>query len=223
MNFLSNLFSRKEKKQGESKAKEEEDIIVEKLFNLEFKKVGDDKLDENLTLIDKKFEFLISKYNPNYREIDYRYEMIIKNKNNSNISNINSTSNTYTAKDFIKNNNEANSEKDYSSLNLKEDDTVLISKNESNLNNLSDNDKMKEIGKIYISDDSSLTEYSDSREIRYNNSRFEAISNFPTIKSKNCVFKGKWFYEVRIITNKLFQIGWVRNLNFILVSYQHCC
>ena len=60
MNFFSKLFyGSKDKKQSESKAKEEEDIIVEKLYNLDIKKISDEKLDENLTLIDKKFEFLI--------------------------------------------------------------------------------------------------------------------------------------------------------------------
>ena len=75
---------------------------------------------------------------------------------------------------------------------------------------LNDFDKMKIIGKIYFDENSKLTNFSANFKHTYNSDRLQADSNFPTAKSKNCFFKGKWFYEVRIITNGLFQIGWAK-------------
>lgn len=68
------------------------------------------------------------------------------------------------------------------------------------------------IGKICCSQNSKLTQHFGNLNVSFNDSKFEGSSNFPTIKSKNCVIKGKWIYEVRLITNGLLQIGWVREI-----------
>lgn len=72
--------------------------------------------------------------------------------------------------------------------------------------------KMMAIGKIFCSQNSKLTQHFGNFLVSLNETKLESNSNFPTAKSKNCVFKGKWIYEVRLITNGLFQIGWVSNL-----------
>jgi hypothetical protein len=85
----------------------------------------------------------------------------------------------------------------------------MINSNES-ICEMNDLDKMKLIGKIYVDENSKLCNFSANFKHTYNSDRLQADSNFPTAKSKNCFFKGKWFYEVRIITNGLFQIGWAK-------------
>lgn len=75
---------------------------------------------------------------------------------------------------------------------------------------MNDFDKMKIIGKIYLHENSKFLNFSANFKLTYNSDRLQGDSNFPTAKSNNCFFKGKWFYEVRIITNGLFQIGWAK-------------
>jgi hypothetical protein len=38
--------------------------------------------------------------------------------------------------------------------------------------------------------------------------RIQSKQGFASIRTNNCVFKGKWVYEIQIITNNLQQIGW---------------
>jgi hypothetical protein len=38
--------------------------------------------------------------------------------------------------------------------------------------------------------------------------KLESKQGFLSIRTNNCVFKGKWAYEVELITNRLAQIGW---------------
>lgn len=72
-------------------------------------------------------------------------------------------------------------------------------------------EKMKILGKISMSNQTQMNqEYqSSSVFLMYNNLRIEGDSNFPSIFANNCVVSGRWFYEARVITNRLMQIGWV--------------
>jgi hypothetical protein len=159
--LMKNLFSSggggSGKKSSESKLKEEEDPYKQK-FDITFNKpniVNNDEIIANgleILLSD-----LINKYDPNLRELDYRYSSVT---------------------------------------------------NDTELTNPSDIQKMKAIGKIYNDVNSKFSDFTSSAISSYNESRIEAYSNFPTTRSKNCFFKGKWAYEVRLITNNLFQIGW---------------
>jgi hypothetical protein len=38
--------------------------------------------------------------------------------------------------------------------------------------------------------------------------KLESKQGFSSIRANNCVFKGKWVYEVELVSNKLCQIGW---------------
>ena len=173
-------------KKDESKLKEEEDPLVNKLTSITISKTEDNEksfIEENFAL---DFENLINssieKYNPKINELDLRYKDIM------NLSSFNSSKN-------IEN----------------------ITKSDELMNNLylniSDLDKMKTVGKIsYKNSLTKLKEYKGKSKISYNGNRIEANSNFPTVRSDNCFIKGKWVYEVTLLTNNLFQIGWVRQI-----------
>ena len=78
--------------------------------------------------------------------------------------------------------------------------------NESNIN------KMKEIGKIFISEQTSLED--KSNQIGQNgcilltsNLKVESLNSFFIIMANNCITNGKWVYEVTLLSNGLMQIG----------------
>jgi len=76
-----------------------------------------------------------------------------------------------------------------------------------------DIDKMKIVGKIYASNQTGfeLNEIGrNNMSIKFNKLKIECISNansFQSIAANNCIISGKWCYEVTLLTNGLFQIG----------------
>lgn len=95
-------------------------------------------------------------------------------------------------------------------IGLREIDFIYESIKGSENDGADDETKMKLIGKIYMTPITKLNEFFGNYKLQFNQNILEAgSSNFPTAKSKNCVFKGKWVYEVLLLTNGLFQIGWV--------------
>ena len=76
-----------------------------------------------------------------------------------------------------------------------------------------DLDKMKIVGKIYTSNQTGFDMNEIGRNnmsIKFNKLKIECTSNanaFQSIAANNCIISGKWCYEVTILTNGLFQIG----------------
>ena len=74
-------------------------------------------------------------------------------------------------------------------------------------------DKMKVVGKIYTSNQTCFDVNEAGRNnfnIKFNKLKIEAKSsynNFLSLMANNCVTSGKWCYEVTLLTNGLFQIG----------------
>ena len=74
-------------------------------------------------------------------------------------------------------------------------------------------DKMKVVGKIYSTNQTrfELNEAGNNNfNIKFNKLKIECKSrfnNFLSLMANNCVFSGKWVYEVTLLTNGLFQIG----------------
>lgn len=95
-------------------------------------------------------------------------------------------------------------------LELREIDYLYNLLSESKVEAADDETKMKLIGKIYMAPITYLEDFYGKYKYNVNKNILEAEnSNFPTAKSKNCVFKGKWVYEILLLTNGLFQAGWV--------------
>lgn len=83
---------------------------------------------------------------------------------------------------------------------------------ESNINMQDNIDKMKKIGKIYSEAVTVFPNKASSKVYKdFNGLRLESLSNFTSTFANNCVTKGKWFYEVKLVTNRLFQLGWVNH------------
>ena len=76
-----------------------------------------------------------------------------------------------------------------------------------------DIDKMKLVGKIYTSYQTGFDINEIGRNnmaIKFNKLKIECIANintFQSIAANNCIISGKWCYEVTLLTNGLFQIG----------------
>ena len=74
-------------------------------------------------------------------------------------------------------------------------------------------EKMKVVGKIYTSNQTCFEVNEAGRNnfnIKFNKLKIEAKSNynsFLSLMANNCVISGKWCYEVTLLTNGLFQIG----------------
>ena len=75
--------------------------------------------------------------------------------------------------------------------------------NESNIN------KMKEVGKLYMSKKTFFEQNSVGPNAIFfsNNLKIESLNSFLSINANNCVISGKWCYEVTLLTNGLMQIG----------------
>jgi hypothetical protein len=75
--------------------------------------------------------------------------------------------------------------------------------NESNVN------KMKEAGKIFGGNKTFFdpTAAGQNVVLLSNNLKIESLNSFVSIMANNCVFSGKWCYEVTLLTNGLMQIG----------------
>ena len=78
-----------------------------------------------------------------------------------------------------------------------------IKQNESNIN------KMKEIGKIFISKQTFFdpNNVGQNALLLSNNLKVESLNSFFSLMSNNCITNGKWFYEVTLLSNGLMQIG----------------
>lgn len=70
-------------------------------------------------------------------------------------------------------------------------------------------EKLKMIGKIG-EESTVLDKESSTEDIELKNDKLRMAANgtFTSIRANNCVFKGKWCYEVMLLSNKLSQIGW---------------
>ena len=77
------------------------------------------------------------------------------------------------------------------------------------VSSITDLEKMKELGRIgtqpTILDQKSFNE---KPRITFCSRKIEAIQSFSGARTNTCVTKGKWCYEVEIITNGLLQLGW---------------
>lgn len=108
----------------------------------------------------------------------------------------------------------SNKENDHRLKNSKESNNILdklISKQEAGLEETFESKltKMKIIGKIG-DEPTELDRESANEEIdlKLKNLRCQTNSGFASIRTNNCVFKGKWCYEVLLLSNNLMQIGW---------------
>lgn len=84
-----------------------------------------------------------------------------------------------------------------------------IEKTKESIQNPTEIQKMSKTGKIgnkqtIIDIHSGINKY----KISYNFRKIESLFSFLSIRANNCVFRGKWCYEVQLITNGLMQIGW---------------
>ena len=196
---------KEEKEDKEVKKKQEEDFsdntadeIFNKIKSLEYNKNEkiissnninninncDNYEDKAVVEFEDSINLSIDKYDFSFSELNIRYS---KSINVDILDNNNNHNNKYPLKDLNKVDNSNN---------------LIIS--------TPDIDKMKTIGKIYNNSSlSKFNEYKGKCSFSYNKNRVEGISNFPTIRSENCFFKGKWVYEITLLTNNLFQIGWV--------------
>lgn len=68
-------------------------------------------------------------------------------------------------------------------------------------------EKMKAIGKIGLNP-TELNPIFSRGILSMNKNKYEETKTFSSIYTNNAVVKGKWCYEVQLITNGLFQIGW---------------
>ena len=77
------------------------------------------------------------------------------------------------------------------------------------VNTITEVEKMKELGRIgtqpTILDQKSFNE---KPRITFCSRKIEAIQSFSGARTNTCVTKGKWCYEVEIVTNGLLQLGW---------------
>ena len=78
--------------------------------------------------------------------------------------------------------------------------------NETNIN------KMKEVGKIYLSNQTFFdpVPIGQNAVLFYNNLKIESTNSFLSVKANNCITSGKWSYEVLLLTNGLMQIGFAQ-------------
>ena len=89
----------------------------------------------------------------------------------------------------------------------------MLAKNKDPKLTKNDVEKMKEVGKIYTSEHTcfEINEIGrNNMNIKFNKLKIECIgnyNNFQSILANNCVIGGKWCYEVTLLTNGLFQIG----------------
>ena len=44
----------------------------------------------------------------------------------------------------------------------------------------------------------------------YDGNKIEARDSFVTVRANNCIMKGKWCYEVLLLSNGLFQFGGIK-------------
>lgn len=89
----------------------------------------------------------------------------------------------------------------------------MLSMNKDPKTAKNDIEKMKVVGKIYTANQTSFDVNEVGRNniaIKFNKLKIECVSNlnmFQSIIANNCVISGKWCYEVTLLTNGLFQIG----------------
>jgi len=76
------------------------------------------------------------------------------------------------------------------------------------IKNIPEIEMIKKVGKIGKKQ-TQFDEKSAFDKMKYQNNycKIESITNFSSIRTNNCIFKGKWCYEVNLITNGLMQIG----------------
>ena len=129
---------------------------------------------------------------------EFKYEQIIfKNYDDYLLTQKNLMSNDQTKNILYKN------ELDYHYLTKLKALKKEPKQNESNIN------KMKEVGKLYMSKQTFFEPNSvgPNAILLSNNLKIESLNSFLSINSNNCVISGKWCYEVTLLTNGLMQIG----------------
>jgi hypothetical protein len=73
---------------------------------------------------------------------------------------------------------------------------------------------MKKCGKICVEEETYLDAKTSNENFPHGVDKvweFEALGDFTSIRANNCVFKGKWCYEVHMFSNEVAQLGWVNN------------
>ena len=85
------------------------------------------------------------------------------------------------------------------------------------IKNIPEIEMIKKVGKIGKKQ-TQFDEKSAFDKMKYQNNycKIESITNFSSIRTNNCIFKGKWCYEVNLITNGLMQIGFCQLNKFCL-------
>ena len=67
---------------------------------------------------------------------------------------------------------------------------------------------MKEIGKIFVSNQTFFDPNLAGKNalLLTNNLKIESLNSFVSLMANNCITKGKWCYEVTLLTNGLMNI-----------------
>lgn len=110
------------------------------------------------------------------------------------------------------------------------DEKMIEGKISHNEGEISDIDKMRIVGKIgtepTILDTNSASGnyqfvFSTYFYLIIDRMKICAKDNFPSVRGSNAVYKGKFFYEVQIISNGLMQLGWVSFSLFSVLYKPH--
>ena len=142
------------------------------------------------------------------KELEFKKENIPNesiNKINSIISKIKTIPNLNNYSDYkkeiLKISNEKLKKINYSDFQNSKEEKTKIEENEIEI--------IKKIGKIGLNKTFLDIKTSNSKNIILSNNNCSIFSkeDFQSIKTNNCIFKGKWCYEVLLITNGSFQIG----------------
>ncbi len=163
----------------------------------EYKEINNSLIKNNSTEKTKNLEF---------KEETIQNESI--NKINSIIEKITTIPNLKNYSDYKKEISKLTNEK------LKKSNTTefqfqnLLSNKEKTIEE-SEIEKIKKIGKIGLNKTFLDITTANSKNIILSNNNCSIFSkeDFQSIKTNNCIFKGKWCYEVLLITNGSFQIG----------------
>lgn len=96
------------------------------------------------------------------------------------------------------------SKKNINELNYRYENQIPKEKQISKATNI---EKMKAIGKIGLNP-TEINSIFSRGILSFNKNKYEETKSFASIYTNNAVVKGKWCYEVQLITNGLFQLGW---------------
>ena len=82
------------------------------------------------------------------------------------------------------------------------------------INEMENIEKFSLIGKIGTSK-TFLMDETTAKGAKIENMRMKKLS----LKANNCVLKGKWIFEVQLLTNMEIILGWVINKRFLFIYF----